>query len=249
MVGGKVTVLLCVIALIGCGCSVPVLRQDLPVSSDPLGATIYADGEVVGQTPATVSLARNRDHLLTLVKEDYRQVDVAVTRQYQSDRVLMRAVQMGMNSGHFFHDVRMGLNRGFNAVSEQEASGEAYLLVPSVVQVELTPLAGVTSTVIEPSTDSSQANGTPFENRSVGAEGPSAETRFTAGDVAKAGLVAGSAAMADKAKPIQKTWETSSSSKSYVQPDGTTVTEHSRTTVGVRVNAEALPAILDALFK
>lgn len=176
MVGGKVTVLLCVIALIGCGCSVPVLRQDLPVSSDPLGATIYADGEVVGQTPATVSLARNRDHLLTLVKEDYRQVDVAVTRQYQSDRVLMRAVQMGMNSGHFFHEVRMGLTRGFNAVSEQEASGEAYILVPSVVQVELTPLAGLPSAVIEPSTDTSQ-------------------------------------------------------------------------TVGVGVNAEALPAILDALFK
>ncbi len=83
----------------------------------------------------------------------------------------------------------------------------------------------------------------------MGAEGPSAETRFTAGDVAKAGLVAGSAAMADKAKPIQKTWETSSSSKSYVQPDGTMVTERSSTTVGVRVNAEALPAILDALFK
>jgi len=195
MVGDKFTILLCVIALIGCGCSVPVLRQDLPVSSNPLGATIYADGEVVGQTPATVSLARNRDHLLTLVKEDYRQVDVAVTRQYQSDRVLMRAVQMGMNSGHFFHDTRMGLNRGFNAVSEQEASGEAYILVPSVVQVELTPLAGLPSAVIEPSTDSSQADGT------------------------------------------------------SVQPDGTMVTEHSRTTVGVRGNAEALPAILDALFR
>lgn len=89
----------------------------------------------------------------------------------------------------------MGLNRGFNAVSEQEASGEAYILVPSVVQVELTPLAGLPSAVIEPSTDSSQADGT------------------------------------------------------SVQPDGTMVTEHSRTTVGVRGNAEALPAILDALFK
>ncbi len=78
--------------------------------------------------------------------------------------------------------------------------------------MELTPLAGVAATVIEPSTDFSQADGTTFEDRSVSAELPSAEARFTTGHVAKAGLVARSAAMADKAKPIRKTWETSSSS-------------------------------------
>jgi hypothetical protein len=121
MARGRFFVLLFLVAVVGCGCSVPILRQDIPVSTNPLGATIYADGQMRGQTPGTVSFERNRDHLLTLVKDDYRQVDVAVRRQYQSDRVLMRAVQMGVNSGIFFHDARMGINSGINAISDDEA--------------------------------------------------------------------------------------------------------------------------------
>jgi hypothetical protein len=120
MAGGRFVVLLFFIAVVGCGCSVPILRQDIPVSTNPLGAVIYADWQMMGRTPGTVSLERNRDHLLTLVKDDYRQVDVAVRRQYQSDRVLMKAVQMGVNSGLFFKDARMGINSGFNSISGQE---------------------------------------------------------------------------------------------------------------------------------
>jgi hypothetical protein len=249
MARGRFFALLLFTAVVGCGCSVPILRQDIPVSSNPLGAAIYADGQMMGQTPGTVSLERNRDHLLTLVKVDYRQVDVAVRRQYQSDRVLMRAVQMGVNSGLFFNDPRMGINSGFNAISEQEQSGEAYILVPSVVQVELTPLSGAPAGVVEPSADSPRAERIPVGGSSVALDAPPVGTGLTAKDVVKAGVVAGSAAMATQVKPMQKTWEASSSSKSYVKPDGTMVTEKSRTTVGVSVNPGALPAILDVLFK
>lgn len=249
MARGRFSVFLLFVAVIGCGCTVPILRQDIPVSTNPLGATIYANGQMVGMSPGTVSLERNRDHILTLVKDDFRQADVPVRRQYQSDRVLMRAVQMGLNSGLFFNDARMGINSGFNSISQQEESGEAYILVPSVVQVDLTPLSGSPGGVAEPSAGSPRAEGIPADRSSVAPDSSPPESGLKAKDLVQAGAVAGAAAAAAHVKPMQKAWETSSSSKSYVQPDGTMVTEKSRTTVGVSVNPGALPGILDVLFK
>ena len=75
-----------VVALLGFGCSTPVLRQDIPVSSNPMGAKIYADGQFAGQTPGTVSLERTKDHILTLVMDNYRQEDVEIRKQYQSKK-------------------------------------------------------------------------------------------------------------------------------------------------------------------
>lgn len=249
MARGRFLIILLFAAVIGCGCTVPILRQDIPISTNPLGATIHADGRVMGLTPGIVSLERNRDHILTLVKADYRQVDVPVRRQYQSDRVLMKAVQMGLNSGLFFGDARMGINSGFGSISQQEESGEAYLLVPSVVQVDLIPLSGSQGAVAEPSAGVQHAQGSLTESTSAAPDAPPPDTGLKATALLKAGVIAGSAAAAAQAKPMQKTWETSSSTRSYVQPDGTMVTEKSSTSVGVSVNPAALPGLLDVLFK
>jgi hypothetical protein len=59
----------------------------------------------------------------------------------------------------------------------------------------------------------------------------------------------GASAALSQAKPLEKNVETSSSSKSYVRPDGTRVTEKSSTSVGVSVNPAALINALDVLFK
>jgi hypothetical protein len=61
--------------------------------------------------------------------------------------------------------------------------------------------------------------------------------------------VIGAAAALSQVKPLEKNVETSSSSRSYVQPDGTKVTEKSSTSVGVSVNPAALLGVVDALFK
>ena len=71
------------VALMGFGCSAFVLTQTVPVSTNPMGAKIYANGQYVGQTPTSISLERNRDHILTLIKEDYQQKDVIIRRVYQ----------------------------------------------------------------------------------------------------------------------------------------------------------------------
>ncbi|MBI5593178.1 MAG: PEGA domain-containing protein [Deltaproteobacteria bacterium] len=245
----RLGILLLFIAFIDFGCSVAVLKQDIPVSTNPLGSTIYADGQMMGQTPGMVSLERNRDHLLTLVKDDYHQVDVPIRRQYQSEKVLMKAVQTGVNSALFFKNTGMGINSGFNAISNQEESGEAYILVPSVVQVSLTPLQGPTGDAPNASTDGQIMEG--VSPRASGGDPGAlpAATGPAAKDVVKAGVIAGAAAMATQANPMQKTWETSSSSKSYVETDGTRITEKSGTSVGVSVNPAGLLQILDVLFK
>lgn len=253
MTRGKVGIFLFLLAAAGVGCSTPVLKQEIPVSTNPMGAVIYADGQVVGQSPGTVSLERNRDHLVTLLKDEYRQVDVPVRRQYQSQKVLMKAVQSGVNSSLFFNNPQMGFNSGFNSISYQEESGEAYVLAPSVIQVSLPPIQSTSS-----KTSGSASGGQiPAENVNgpvvMESEAPPSAAGPSAKDLVKAGVAAGAAAavMANPPNSMQKTWETSSSSKTYVQPDGTRVTEKSGTSVGVGVNVgpAAVGRVLDMLFK
>jgi len=222
--------------LLGAGCSTPVLRQDIPVSTNPLGAKIYTDGKLAGTTPGTVSLERNRDHILTLLKDDYRQEDVIIKKKYLSNKVFIKAIQSGVNSGLFFKDARMAIGSGYSSMSNQEATGEAYVLVPSAVTISLTP-----------------SSGAPPVNRGAApagtADSAATDQDLTAKDVFKAATIAGAAAGATKIEPIEKKWETSSSSKSYVKPDGTMVKEKSSTSVGVGINPAGLLDILDVLFK
>lgn len=221
------------LAVFGSGCSTPVLRQEIPVSTNPMGAKICADGTLVGQTPATVSLERTRDHILTLVKDNFHQQDVVISRQYQSDRVLRNAVQSGVDAGLFFKDKRMALNSGLGSFSRQEQTGEAYILVPATVSVSLVPLDG-------------SGPAPPAAGGYVPA--PAAASALSATGVLEAGIVAGAAVGAAEAKPIGKQWQTSSSSKSYVTPDGTQVTRKTSTSAGVSVNPAGVLKALDTLF-
>jgi len=230
----KYYLILGLIALIGAGCSQPVLKQDIPVSTNPSGAKVFADGQPAGVTPTNVSLERNRDHIITLIKDNYRQEDVIVKRQYQQSKVLMKAIQSGVNSGLFFKDSRMAFNTGMSSISMQEETGEAYILQPPAVMVNLSPLYGPpASPVMEftsvPPQEAGQGN--------------------LARDLLKAGIVAGASAGAAQSKPIEKKWETSSSSRSYVKPDGTRVTERSSTSVGISVNPAGMLNAIDTLFK
>jgi len=251
MIKKKYFVILCLVALLGFGCETPILRQDIPVSSNPAGAKIYADGRLFGETPGTVSLERTRDHILTIVKENYRQEDFMIRKQYQSDRVLMKAVQSGINSGLFFKDTRMGVNSGFNSISMQEETGEAYILVPPVVMVNLTPLYGQPPPgAAIPYQGSSGVQGAPYGQPPVAYASPPVNQGSLTKDVLKAGIVAGAAAGAAQTKPIEKRWETSSSSRSYTKPDGTKVTEKSGTSVSVGVDpAAAMGSLIDILYK
>jgi len=242
LAGRYVLITFCLVILLGGGCETVVLRQDVPVSTNPMGARILADGKPAGQTPGTVSLERNRDHILTLVKENYQQVDIVINRQYQSNKVLMKAVQSGVNTGLFFKNAGMGMNSGFNSISNQESTGEAYILVPPSVAVTLIPLQGQPANAVSTGARAYQAP-------APAAAAPSrTSTDIATKDLIQTGVIAGAAAGASQAKPIEKKWETSSSSRTYREPDGTVVTKKSSTSVSVGVNPAGLIGALDTLF-
>jgi hypothetical protein len=96
--------------------------------------------ETGGPDPRHRFLERNRDHILTLVKENYQQVDIVINRQYQSNKVLMKAVQSGQH-GTPLQERRDGMN-SVQLHLQPEATGEAYVLVPPSVAVTLIPLQG-----------------------------------------------------------------------------------------------------------
>lgn len=124
------------------GCQAQVFTQSIPVSSVPMGADLYVDGKLVGQTPSSVELERNRDHILTLKKEEFKQKDVIIKRKYQQQQTTMNAVSEGIHDANFFNDASWGIMSGVNSIQEQEQSGQAYMLTPSAVSVKLVPMAG-----------------------------------------------------------------------------------------------------------
>jgi hypothetical protein len=83
------------VALICCSCAPTIATQRIPVSTNPPGAQALVDGKVSCTTPCTVEMARNQDHILTLQKEGYRQQDVPVKREYQSETALVNAINSG----------------------------------------------------------------------------------------------------------------------------------------------------------
>lgn len=66
--------LLCAAVLSGCAGV-----QKVPVSTDPGGAVVYLDGlKVCESTPCSVEMKKDQNHLLTIVKDGYRQRDITM---------------------------------------------------------------------------------------------------------------------------------------------------------------------------
>lgn len=233
MQSGLVTLL----TVFAVGCSMPVLKQDIPVSTNPMGAKIYTNGMFVGATPATLSLERNRSHILTLVKDNYRQEDVVLTNRYQKEKVYLKAIQSGIHSGLFFKNGAMGVGSSMGSFSSQEDSGEAYVLYPPAVSVNLVPLAGSSSA------GAANRDVPPTSNNDV--QAPPMEDD----EMAKEMLKVGASVAATQVPPIEKKMTTSSSSKSYVTSDGTRVQTNSRSSVSVGFNPAGLITAIDTLFK
>lgn len=105
----------------GCATIVKGTTQQIPITSDPLAADIVVDGNLVGQTPTSVSLKRKNDHLLTIQKTGYQPKAVAVVRNVGG------AVWGNIIAGGL-------IGWGVDAVS-----GAQYNLVPVTVSVKLEP--------------------------------------------------------------------------------------------------------------
>lgn len=223
-----------VLLLIGCS-PAPVLKQEIPVSSDPLGATVYAGGAAVGTTPTRVSLERNRNHMLTVVKAGYRPQDIPIRQDYQSDKVLLSAVQSGINSAAFFKDATMGIQRGMDSIASQERTGAAYRLTPSTVSVRL-------------ERDDAQAQPGPAANGATQVSTGEAGRQSVMDASPTAVLGAAALAGASQAKPVKKDWTVSSRSSARIKPDGSFEKKSSSTSVGVSVDPVGVVNLVNGLF-
>ncbi|WP_291327414.1 PEGA domain-containing protein [Desulfovibrio sp. UCD-KL4C] len=158
---------LIIVAGVLSGCAPQVKMQSIPVSSNPMGATVFADGKTVCQAPCTIDLACNADHIITLTKDQFRQQDIIIKRVYQQQKVLMNAVSSGMSSSSMAigDKTAWGIARGVDSIDSQEQTGEAYVLSPSAVTVTLIPMtpqsrkdqAGALSLSIQSLTDTDRA--------------------------------------------------------------------------------------------
>lgn len=123
--------IICTVLLAACA-----PKQRIPVSTNPIGATIYADGRKVCTSPCAVRFDKRSDHLLTIVMEGYEQVDLEITRQFTPDEAIRDGILYGVLKGGDPEEVAKEVGK---EVDEQERSGEAYDLVPSIVTVTLQP--------------------------------------------------------------------------------------------------------------
>ena len=156
-------------SLLLAACAPQIAMQTVPVSTDPGGASVLVDGKPTCTAPCQVSLARNQDHILTFKQDGYRQQDVLIKRQYQTNKVLLNALNQGTQSTNFFKNGWMGANAGVMSVNSQEDTGEAYVLTPSTVSLRLTPTGGFTSRATAEHVRQSLASGiSPLELMTAG---------------------------------------------------------------------------------
>lgn len=111
-------------------------KQKIPVSTDPIGATVYADGRKTCTTPCSVSLDKQGEHLITIVKDGYAQEEVVIQRRFKPDKALRDGVISGILKGG---DPKEVAGETAKEVDEQERSGEAYELTPSIITIKLKP--------------------------------------------------------------------------------------------------------------
>lgn len=136
--------ILCLSLIMG-GCQAVVYKQSIPISTDPMGASILVDGQPMGSAPANLELTRNQDHIVTLSKPGYKQEDVTIKRVYQAETAMLNAVSQGVNDAQFFKNDSWGMQSGVNTLEQDKQSGKAYILTPGTVKVRLMPLGGIGS--------------------------------------------------------------------------------------------------------
>ncbi len=116
-------------SLTGCATAIKGTTQPIQVGSEPAGADILLDGVKVGQTPASIPVKRQHDHLLTVEKPGY----------YPENFALVRNVNVAVAGNILLGMGTMGVGSlvGWGA---DAMSGAQYNLTPAVVNPVLRPL-------------------------------------------------------------------------------------------------------------
>jgi len=228
--------------------------QNIPVSSNPDGAVVLADGQQVCSTPCNVTLEKTQPHILTLKKEGYRQVDVQISRKYDTAAVTRDATRAGMWTSSNGANTQGAVANALMNVSADEQSGDAYVLTPASVVVRLQPVGAVAQVDGQAPIVISPDQLDPADRAKV--EGGSADIRTTepatlgdaAADDPEGTLkdVLTGAAVAAPTVGTEKDFKSSHSSESYGS-DGSYSKTTTSTSVGVGVHVNPVEAGLGVL--
>jgi len=131
--------------------------QNIPVSTNPSGAIVYADGTETCISPCNVELEKTQAHILTLKKDGYRQADIQISRQYDTGAVARGAVQSATGVQSQGASTEGAISNALLNTQAMEDNGSAYVLSPTSVVVNLVP-EGQVRQISQPSQPQRQQN-------------------------------------------------------------------------------------------
>ncbi len=117
----------------GCALIFKGQSAEVRVNSTPDGASVEVNGAGMGTTPVTLSLSRNKDHVLIFKKDGYEDVQVNVTKKFDVGTTVV---------GNVF-------SWGLFGLVVDIATGAAYSLEPADIEANLPALqaAGIVNQV------------------------------------------------------------------------------------------------------
>lgn len=117
----------------GCALIFKGQSAEVRVNSTPDGASVVVNGASMGTTPVTLSLSRNKDHVLVFKKDGYEDVQVNVTKKFDVGTTVV---------GNVF-------SWGIFGLIVDIATGAAYSLEPADIEANLPALqaAGIVNQV------------------------------------------------------------------------------------------------------
>jgi hypothetical protein len=134
-------ILFTVLILCVTSCAHPVIEtQTIPVFSEPQGAEVSVNGIVVGTTPISIPLEKNRDHMITVTKLGFKPEAVPIERKLRPENLVVTGLlrMHSITSKSFF-------NAPLREAQESNETGKNYQLVPQIVSICLQPSAsGIT---------------------------------------------------------------------------------------------------------
>jgi len=81
-------VLILAMFLSGCATIISGDTETVTFNSSPEGADVYIDGSIVGKTPLSIVLEKNKKDVVMLKKEGYQSVTRDLTKSYDSITML-----------------------------------------------------------------------------------------------------------------------------------------------------------------
>ena len=98
-------VLISAIFLSGCATIISGDTETVTFNSSPEGADVYIDGAIIGKTPVSIVLEKNKKDVVMLKKEGYQAVTIDLTNSY--DPITMLSIFWDLSTTDFLSGAAM----------------------------------------------------------------------------------------------------------------------------------------------